>query len=323
MSNMKVTVIIPVYKVEAYIERCARSLMEQTLDEVEYVFVNDCTPDRSIDVLQHTLNDYPQRLPWVKIINNEHNSGSAPTRFIGLEHATGDYIIHCDSDDWMEADMLQTLLDTALNRNSDIVYCDFYRASSTTCKQHITQCCALDTLGQLKGILTGTKQATMWNHLVRHSLYTRHHIEHPKANMLEDTMLLFQLCYYAKQIDYVDKALYNYYVNPASLTAKPPTREGIIKQWEEALENTGHIYNFIEKMGLSNKLKNEVNCQKLIFKNMIEGAIATPADCRMWINCYPELNKSLWTMPSETLRQKIIAITIFTRIYPFIKKVMK
>lgn len=323
IARMKISVIIPIYNVEQYIERCVRSLMEQTLNEVEYIFVNDCSPDRSIDVLKCTLNDYPKRLPQVKIINNKHNCGIALTRKIGLMHANGDYIIHCDSDDWVERNMLQELLNTATSRNSDIVYCDFFRAPASNNKQHMSQRCPTDKLSQLKGMLTGAKQAAMWNHLVRRSLYTSHHIEHPTANMLEDTMLLFQLCYYAERIDYVEKALYNYYINPASLTAAPPTRDGIIKQWREALENTGHIYHFIEEMGIMDKLRNEVNCQKLLFKNMIEGAIATPSDCRMWIKCHPELNKLIWTMPNETFRQKIIALAIFTRTYPFIKRIVK
>lgn len=320
---MKISVIIPVYKVEQYIERCTRSLMEQSLDEVEYIFVNDCTPDRSIDVLRCTLNDYPQRQSWVKIINNECNCGVSMTRAMGQRHAEGDYIIHCDGDDWMELDMLQTLYDTAISKDSDIVYCDFYRSTSATYRQHVSQHCPLDALSQLKGILTGMKQATMWNHLVKRSLYTSHQIMWPKANILEDTMLLFQLCYYAKRIDYVGKPLYNYYINPTSLTATPPTRNGIIKQWKEALENTGYIYHFIEETGLMDELKNEVNCQKLIFKNMIQGAIATPADCKMWINCHPELNRILWTMPSESFKQKVVAITIFLHIYPLIKKVFR
>ena len=320
---MKISVIIPVYKVEQYIERCTRSLMEQTINEVEYIFVNDCTPDNSIDVLQRTLIDYPQRRSWVKIIHNGQNEGIAMSRLVGQKHATGDYVIHCDSDDWMEPDMLQTLYDTAVNHDSYIVYCDFYRSSSATGRQHISQHCTLDTLSQLKGILTGAKQATMWNHLVKRSLYTSHQIMWPEANILEDTMLLFQLCYYAKRIDYVGKALYNYYFNSTSLTATPPTRDGIIKQWKGALENTRHIYHFIDEVGLVDELKNEVNCQKLIFKNMIEGAIESTADCNMWINCHPELNKILWTMPSESLKQKIIATTIFLRIYPLIKKVFR
>ena len=57
----KVSVIIPVYGVEKYIERCARSLFKQTLDDIEYLFIDDCTPDDSVDVLRNVLEEYPNR----------------------------------------------------------------------------------------------------------------------------------------------------------------------------------------------------------------------------------------------------------------------
>ena len=80
-ENMpKVSVIIPVYGVEKYIERCARSLFEQTLDDIEYLFIDDCTPDKSVDILKHVLEEYPQRKSQVVIHRMEKNSGQAAVR---------------------------------------------------------------------------------------------------------------------------------------------------------------------------------------------------------------------------------------------------
>lgn len=81
----KVSVIIPVYGVEKYIERCARSLFEQTLDDIEFIFVNDCTLDNSINVLETTLEEYPKRKSQVQIINFEQNQGAAKAREIGMK----------------------------------------------------------------------------------------------------------------------------------------------------------------------------------------------------------------------------------------------
>lgn len=99
---IKVSVIIPVYNVEKYIEHCARSLMEQTLMDIEYIFVDDCTPDHSMEILQRVLTDYPERLESIRIIHHTQNSGLATVRNTGLQIAQGEYIIHCDSDDWVE-----------------------------------------------------------------------------------------------------------------------------------------------------------------------------------------------------------------------------
>ena len=76
----KVSVIVPVYGVEKYMERCARSLFEQTLDDIEYLFIDDCTPDRSIEILQQVLEEYPHRKPQVTIHRMEQNSGQAAVR---------------------------------------------------------------------------------------------------------------------------------------------------------------------------------------------------------------------------------------------------
>ena len=80
----KVSIIVPIYNVQSYIERCARSLFSQTLDELEYIFVNDCTPDSSITILNHVLQDYPHRKSQVKIINRIQNGGQAAARTDGM-----------------------------------------------------------------------------------------------------------------------------------------------------------------------------------------------------------------------------------------------
>ena len=119
----KVSVIIPVYNVEQYIERCARSLFEQTLDDIEYIFVNDCTPDKSMEVLARVLDDYPARKRQVSIINMPVNGGLPKVRRAGVEAATGDYIIHCDSDDWVDVTMYEKMWKKAVEGEYDMVLC--------------------------------------------------------------------------------------------------------------------------------------------------------------------------------------------------------
>ena len=96
----KVSVVIPVYGVEKYIERCVRTLFGQTLDDMEFIFVNDCTPDCSIDLLCSVLEEFPQRKEQVRIINQPHNMGAAKAREVGIKAATGEYIIHCEWWTW-------------------------------------------------------------------------------------------------------------------------------------------------------------------------------------------------------------------------------
>lgn len=112
----KVSVIIPVYGVEKYIERCARSLFEQTLVDMEFIFVNDSTKDNSIDILLKVINEYPQRKNQIKILHHEVNKGLPAARQTGIKVAKGDYIAHCDSDDWVTSNAYQEMYETALRR---------------------------------------------------------------------------------------------------------------------------------------------------------------------------------------------------------------
>lgn len=96
----KISLLIPVYGVEKYIERCARSLFGQTYQNIEYIFVDDCTKDSSIAVLKKVLDDYPFRKEQVTIIHHNFNKGLSAARNTAFNHATGDYIIHVDSDDY-------------------------------------------------------------------------------------------------------------------------------------------------------------------------------------------------------------------------------
>ena len=121
----KVSVIVAIYNSEKYIEECARSLFTQTLDEIEYIFVNDATPDNSICILKNVLKEYPNRQSYAKIINLETNGGIAHARQIGISQASGEYIIHADSDDWVDNDMYERLYVYAKETNSDIVGCNF------------------------------------------------------------------------------------------------------------------------------------------------------------------------------------------------------
>ena len=117
----KVSVIVPIFGVEKYIERCARSLFEQTLNDMEIIFVDDCTKDNSIRVLKTTIEDYPARINQIKILHHEVNKGLSHARETGVKAATGDYIAHCDSDDWVDINMYESLYLFAQKGNYDFV----------------------------------------------------------------------------------------------------------------------------------------------------------------------------------------------------------
>lgn len=118
---MKVSILVPIYGVEKYIEQCAVSLFEQSYADIEYVFVNDCTPDRSADVLRSTLSRYPQRQQHVKIIDHRTNRGLGAARLTATEAATGDVLMHVDSDDYLMPHAVEHLCKAMADTDADVV----------------------------------------------------------------------------------------------------------------------------------------------------------------------------------------------------------
>lgn len=107
---MKVSVLVPVYGVEPYIEQCAHSLMRQTYDDIEFIFVDDCSPDGSIAKLKAIVAQYPQRASQVRIITHDRNRGLGAARLTALKAATGRCVMHVDSDDYVDTRCVELLV---------------------------------------------------------------------------------------------------------------------------------------------------------------------------------------------------------------------
>lgn len=118
---MKVSILVPVYGVEKYIERCAVSLFEQTYEDLEYIFVDDCSPDHSIEILERVMERYPQRKVQTVILRMEENRGVGYVRKTLLEKATGDYITFVDSDDLVAERMVELLTAKAQETKADVI----------------------------------------------------------------------------------------------------------------------------------------------------------------------------------------------------------
>lgn len=214
----KVSVIVPVYGVEKYIERCARSLFEQTLDDIEYLFIDDCTPDRSIEILKSVMKEYPNRSSMVIIHRMEQNSGQAAVRKWGILNATGDYVIHCDSDDWVEKEMLEKLYHKARIEDVDILFCDYYYEKAGFVK-YVENQVSLNTDETIRLFISGKTKASLCMSLVKRSLYNKNKFSFPRYDMTEDMTSLVQLTFLARRIDFIKEAFYHYCFNPSSITS--------------------------------------------------------------------------------------------------------
>jgi glycosyltransferase involved in cell wall biosynthesis len=223
MSNVKVSVCIPVYGAERYIAQCAQSLFEQTLrDGLEFIFVDDCTSDKSFEVLEQVLVTYPQRREQVKVIHLNQNRGVAYARKVAMRAASGTYVIHCDPDDWVAPTLYETLYQRAEALQADLVYCDYVRFFSENHQQHIHLEPLVDRDELICRFLYRTLTATcLWNKLYRRTLLNLIDLEQLSNEITygEDFVINVMLLRQCKTIAKVDEALYFYRDVPNSITA--------------------------------------------------------------------------------------------------------
>lgn len=205
-----VSIIIPVYGVEKYIERCANSLFTQTYSNIEYVFVNDCTPDRSIERLNEVLKKNPARKASVNVVENITNCGLAAVRNIGVKHCHGQFLMHVDSDDWLDVDVVEKCVKKQIETDADIIAFD----RNIYLRDGIRKVSAREANTKeefLVQMLRREREISIWGMLIRTSLYKEHQIACVEGiNMSEDFQTSPRLVYYANRISILHGVAYNY-----------------------------------------------------------------------------------------------------------------
>lgn len=280
---IKVSVIVPIYKVEKFIERCVRSLLEQTLQEVEYIFVNDATPDKSIDILRTVMAEYPNRTGQIKVLVHEKNKGLPAARNTGLAVACGEYIFHCDSDDYVEVDMLEQLYGEAVKKNADIIWCDWFLTFEKN-ERYMKQPNYSDSQEALKAMLSGGMKYNVWNKLVKRSLYLDHQIVFPDGYGMGEDMTMMMLFVHAKKVIYLPNAFYHY----VKLNTGAFSQTYSDKHLVELQHNVKRIVEYIHHY-FGNDLEKELAFFKLDvkFPFLISG---DSKKYELWKEWYPESN---------------------------------
>ena len=204
----KVSVIVPFFKVEPFIGRCAESLLSQTLEDVEFIFVDDESPDGSRSVLEQVISKHPDR--DVRIITHQKNKGLPAARNTGLSEAEGEYIYHCDSDDWVETDMLEKMYGAATESGADFVYSDFWMQFESSSRYMGNP--DFDSPEQMikEGFLAGTAKYNVWNKLIKRSVYESSEVLFPSGHGMGEDMTVILLATHAKKVCHVSEALYHY-----------------------------------------------------------------------------------------------------------------
>ena len=251
-----ISVIVPVYKVENYIAECATSLFTQTYSNIEYIFVNDGSPDASLSVLNKLIEEKFFSLRDRIVIVNKENEGLPMTRKVGLQYAKGEYILHVDSDDWLETNAIEILVRRALETNADFIYFDLYDEyeiyqKKITFKDYTDE----KKLKYIRDIINFKTYGYLVTRMVRKSVYLNN-IIHPRFTMHEDNFLTVQLIYNSKGIVHDKSPLYHYRrTNPNSVSAKSQKQ----CQYEAAM-NFLDLYDYYIDKGPNTPIKGIENC---------------------------------------------------------------
>lgn len=209
IEQPKVSILVPVYGVERYIERCTESLMEQTYEDIEYIFVDDATPDRSIEILEDVVARYPKRRSQVRILQHKNNKGLSAARNTAVAAAVGMYMLHVDSDDYIAKEAIEKLVYAAQTSKADIVIFDTIELRKDG--EVLFQAEYENRETYIKGLLQHTNRCAHWNKFYRTDFYKHTGIQSVENVRLgEDYAVTPRLVHQAKKISVLHEGLYYY-----------------------------------------------------------------------------------------------------------------
>ena len=222
---MKVTIAVPVYGVEKYVGKCVDSLFSQDYDDIEFLFINDCTFDNSVGEIHKCLQHYPHRIQQTRVVDLSKNKGLSAVRNLAIQLATGDFIFHVDSDDYIEPGAISSLVAEQIATGADLVVANFSIETPDT-KKIVKYCDISKTKEEIVKDCIGDKAGqAVWGILIRRQIYIDNHIKADESFSIgEDWQVSPLLLYYAKKIAYIDKVVYHYQLSrPDSITLSSQT----------------------------------------------------------------------------------------------------
>lgn len=211
-----ISIIVPVYKVEAYLNRCVDSLLAQTYDKLEIILVDDGSPDRCGEI----CDEYAEKDHRIRVIHKE-NGGLSDARNAGIEAARGEYLGFCDSDDWMEPDAYDTMLEFALREEVKLVCAGRYDVSGRTGERRLGLC---PPETQVVSGEETVRRIFLWEHMDSAAVDKIYHrslfreIRYPLGMVTEDVPTTYRIALLAKRVGMLSKPIYNYYHRQGSIT---------------------------------------------------------------------------------------------------------
>lgn len=258
----KVSVIVPFYNVEKYIDKCLNSLVNQTLEDIEIIIVNDGSKDNSETIAKEYASKYKNKIIYLK----KENGGLSDARNYAIPYATGEYIAFLDSDDYVEVNMYEQMYEKAKKENADIVECDFlweYPNEKIESKGRIYK--------DKHDILLNAR-VVAWNKLIKKELIEKTKIKFPYGLRYEDVEFFYKLIPYINKLDIVNKPFVHYVQRDNSISNSQNSRT------KEIIDILDNVINYYKENAIYEEYKNELEynyaryilCSSLLRMIMIE-----------------------------------------------------
>ncbi len=238
----KVSVIVPIYNVEKYLEKCINSLLSQTLEDIQIILVNDGSKDNSGNIAKEYEKNNKDRVIYVE----KENGGLSDARNYGLKYATGDFIAFLDSDDYIEKNAYEEMYNKAIEENADYVECDFiweFPNKIRVDKQYPYK--------NKKDMLSFVR-VVAWNKLIKRQLITDNNLEFPKGLRYEDVEFTYKLIPFVNKFAYVDKPFIHYVQREGSIANVQNERTA------EIFTVLDNVIEFYKKNNIYEEYRNEL-----------------------------------------------------------------
>lgn len=311
----EVSIIVPVYGVEKYVGHCAESIFSQTTDLLEIIFVDDCSPDRSVEVIEEVLKRFPKRKEQVRIVRLEKNGGVDNARREGCFTSSGQYVLFVDGDDYIEPQMVEILLARAKESGADMTVCRFNKVEEDgTCVPDVHEDNVDDPdryLGDMISLSSCHASPNIFNRLLRTDLLKKVRYL-PQGNIAEDWMLCVQMTHKAEKLVAVNDILYNYVQRSGSIThtVNPEVCRAAARA---DMANINIILHYLDEEGLTERYRDEIDARKYNAKGCLNAYCEDRRMYKEWKAIYREVNAKVLFNPCLSSYEKKSFVLRFFR----------
>ena len=298
MENPKISIIVPVYKVEKYLNRCLDSIVAQTFSDWECILIDDGSPDNSGKI----CDEYAKKDDRFVVIHQK-NSGVSVARNIGLNNACGEWIGFVDSDDWIEKDTYETALKYAREKKADVVEWGMFLSNDDNDFENLTHTEGTIELNKMHAVLLHGP----CNKLIKRQIVVDNAITFPVGiSLAEDMNFVIKVFFYSQKSYGIPKSLYHYYRNDNGAV-----NTITYKKIEDEVKSIKDISNFLKSNNANQSWYDLLEMKKSRVKNRYLFNLDYP-DFNAWRNTFPEVSTKI--VKDSSILKKIFYFCIYNRL---------